>query len=261
MQQPPATPARPGLKPSPSYPLSGATPPPRPPVTVTPKRSPSAPNMPHQQGAPFKKPSAAPVPPAPYGGSPSPYSATPPQPVKTAPKKLQPNMIPPGLVVNKAPSIPSSSPTYGSTPPATYGSTPPSAPPIPPPNPFASRAAPAPITPPLSPSTSRAAPISPNPDNGEKKESFFNSLFGKKKAKERKCIHNNNTIPYSIIHIFLFIFTLLTIVFFSGDITIGTPFNVNHRVHVNYNTTTGFEVFIYSQSFLTFHNLHQPFLH
>lgn len=205
VQQPPATPSRPpgGMKPTPSYPVSGATPPPRPPMSI-PKRSPSAPNMPQQQ-APFKKAppaSGGPPPPPTIGSAGNAYGAPPPpsQPTKTAPKKLQPNMIPPGLVVAKPPSVAatsSSSPTYGSTPP-TYGSTPPSAPlsapPIPPPNPFASRQ-PAPITPPLSPNTTRAqiSPVSPSPDNTEKKESFFNSLFGKKKAKERKyftSLHN-----------------------------------------------------------------------
>eukprot|EP00026_Physarum_polycephalum_P003456 Phypoly_transcript_03468.p1 GENE.Phypoly_transcript_03468~~Phypoly_transcript_03468.p1 ORF type:complete len:698 (+),score=137.43 Phypoly_transcript_03468:114-2207(+) len=180
-----------------------------------PKRSPSAPNIPHQ--APVKK-SAAPGPPLPNPPSGAQAVPTPPSAPKPVPKKLQPNMIPAGLVVNKGPnaSLSTSPPPYGTTPPVSNG--PSSAPPIPPPNPFAS-SRPAPIatntitTPPLSPSTtprSQATPVSPSVDNPEKKESFFNQLFGKKKPKEK-------------------------------EISIGTPFNVNHRVHVNFNTTTGFE--------------------
>lgn len=192
----------------------GPAAPPRPPNSI-PKRSPSAPNIPTNTVPKKAAGPAVGTPPPPP--APGPYTAQ--QQIKpSAPKKLPPSMIPPGLVVAKPNTngtttplgtSPSPSPTYGSTPP--YSTSP--APPIAPPNPFASRPA-VTTTPPLSPTTSRVqtTPISPSADNTpEKKEGFFGSLFGKKKKNER------------------------------DNITIGTPFNVAHRVHVNYNTTTGFE--------------------
>jgi hypothetical protein len=165
---------------------SSSSAPARPPNSGLPKRSPSAPNIPQQA---IKK-ATPPGPPVPTGSGSVP---TPPSAPKPVPKKLQPNMIPAGLVVNKGPSNAaalSTSPSYGTTPPING----PSSAPIPPPNPFASARPVAPIatntvtTPPLSPTTtprSQPSPVSPSVDT-EKKESFFNQLFGKKKPKESK---------------------------------------------------------------------------
>eukprot|EP01111_Echinosteliopsis_oligospora_P010624 TRINITY_DN3360_c0_g1_i2.p1 TRINITY_DN3360_c0_g1~~TRINITY_DN3360_c0_g1_i2.p1 ORF type:complete len:327 (+),score=169.04 TRINITY_DN3360_c0_g1_i2:251-1231(+) len=190
----------------------------------------------HSASAPASSQSSRPTPPS----APASTAGGPP-PVKVAPKKLNPNLIPQDLASklstappanptptpstpsnirqsyhqpNSPPPPPSNSATippplslYTGT--NTSGSSTPTGNPPPPP-PFQQ---PRPMTPNASSPTS--TPLGTPPKNElhsskeDSKGGFFSSLFGGKKKKEKS----------------------------HGDMEIGTPFNVTHNIHVNFNTT------------------------
>lgn len=211
------TPTRPPQKPLPnshSNNVIGARPP-VPPNPATMKRTPSAPTIPNPS-PPFKKASPAPGPP--------PSGPLPPPPSKPVPKKLPPSAFAAATnVLAKPPPVSTSAngnspnsystnnaysnyPNYPTTP------SPTSLAPIPPPNPYATTRIPSPNQPtsPNPPILQSSASVEKEKEK-EKEGGFFSSLFSSSSSKKKR------------------------------DIVIGTPFEVTHRIHVNFNTTTGFE--------------------